>query len=90
VVALPRPLAQVEHERLVDIIGCANPELLPLARDDVNARWLEDAECEALTNALMSVFLAHSGPNDEPDRYGATGDELIGLIEMQRPGYWDQ
>lgn len=34
---------------LVDIIGQEKPELLPLARDAVNARWLDDAESEALT-----------------------------------------
>jgi hypothetical protein len=75
---------------LVDIIGQEKPELLPLARDAVNARWLDDAECEALTNALLKVFLAHLGPDDEPDRYGATADELTALIEMQRPSYWDK
>jgi hypothetical protein len=87
---LRRPLTRAEHETLIDIIGREKPELLPLARDAVNTRWLDDAECEALTSTLLNVFLAHLRPDDEPDRYGATADELTGLIEMQRPSYWNE
>jgi hypothetical protein len=63
---------------------------LPLARHAINARWLDDDECEALTSALLNVFTTHLGPDDEPDAYGAKADDLIGLIEMQRRGYWQQ
>lgn len=61
-----------------------------MARHAVNARWLDDDECETLTSALLDVFTSHLGPDDEPDAYAAKADDLIGLIEMQRPGYWQQ
>jgi hypothetical protein len=87
---LRRPLTRTEHKTLVEIIARDAPDLLPLARDAVNVRWLDDDECERLTNALLDVFRSHLRPNDEPDMYGATADDLIGLVEMQRRGYWDE
>jgi hypothetical protein len=77
-----------EHRRLVEIMGREAPDLLPLARDAVNATWLTDEECEALSSVVLRIFLAHLDPDDEPDREGAEADDLLGRIEMQRPGYW--
>jgi hypothetical protein len=90
VAALRRPLTRAEHETLIEIIAREAPDRLPLARHAVNARWLDDDECETLTSALLDVFTSHLGPDDEPDAYAAKADDLIGLIEMQRPGYWQQ
>jgi hypothetical protein len=90
VTALRRPLTRAEHDTLVEIIAREAPDHLALAQHAVNARWLDDDECETLTGALLNVFTAHLGPDDEPDTYGAKADDLIGLIQMQRPGYWQQ
>jgi hypothetical protein len=57
---------------------------------DASGVALDDDECEALTSALLNVFTARLGPDDEPDTYGAKADDVIGLIEMQRRGYWQQ
>ena len=46
----------------------AAPELTPLARDAVNARWLSTAECEALTSVLLQVLLDSLDDRDEPSR----------------------
>lgn len=70
------------------IIERVAPELLPLARDAVNARWLTTEECEALVSALLDVFLDSLDRHDEPTREGAEADDLIGRIEMQREDYW--
>ena len=72
----------------MEIIGREAPDLLPLAREAVNARWLTDEECEALTSVLLGAFLARLHPDDEPDRQGAEADDLLGRIEMQRASYW--
>jgi hypothetical protein len=86
--SLPEPLTPKEHRRLSEIIGREAPELLPLARDAVNARWLSTDECEALTNVLLRVFLDSLDRDDEPSREGAKADDLLGRIEMQRQDYW--
>ena len=72
----------------MEIIGREAPDLLPLARDAMNARWLTDEECEALTSIVLDASLAHRGPDDEPDRQGDEADHLLGRIEMQRESYW--
>lgn len=84
----PEPLTRRQHQALTDILGRDVPELLPLAEEAINQRWLEDEEVERLTSALLKIFLAHLGPDDEPDAYGARADELVGLVEMQRRAYW--
>ena len=68
--------------------GTARSLLLGLATDAVNQRWLSDEEAEALSRVALDEFLAHLGPGDEPDREGAEADDLLGMIEMQRRGYW--
>lgn len=83
----PEPVSPAEHRRLVEIIQREAPELAPLAQDAVNARWLDDDECESLTGVLLAVFTAHLDAHDEPDRDGAEADDLIGRIEIQRRGY---
>jgi hypothetical protein len=80
-------LTATEHRRLAEIVELEAPDLPPLARDAVNARWLTDEECEVLTNVLMRVFLAHLGPDDEPDRRGAEADDLLGKLQLQRASY---
>ena len=87
-VNLPEPLTTKEHRRLVGIIERVAPELLPVARDAVNARWLTTEECEALVSALLNVFLNSLGCDDEPTREGAEADDLLGRIEMQREDFW--
>jgi hypothetical protein len=64
------------------------PDLLRLASDSVNHRWLSDEECEALSRVALDEFLAHLGPDDEPDQAGVEADDLLGVIEMQRRGFW--
>ena len=88
--SLPEPLTPTEHRRLAEIVELASPDLLPLARDAVNARWLTDEECEALSSVLLGVFVADLGPNDEPDREGAEADDLLGRLQQQRAGYWNR
>ena len=85
---LPEPLTPKEHRRLIEIIGRAAPELLPVARDAVNARWLTDEEGASLTNVLLDVFLRSLDRDDEPSREGAKADDLLGRIEMQRQDHW--
>ena len=68
----------------------AAPELTPLARDAVNARWLSTAECEALTSVLLQVLLDSLDDRDEPSREGVEADTLLGRVEMQRRDYWDR
>ncbi len=85
---LPEPLTPKEHRRLIEIIGRAAPDLLPVARDAVNARWLTDEEGASLTNVLLDVFLRSLDRDDEPSREGAEADDLLGRIEMQRQDYW--
>ena len=84
----PDPLTTSEHRCLVEIIRREAPDLVPLAQDAVNARWLEDNECQALSQVLLRVFINHLGSHDEPDRQGVEADGLIGRVEMQRRGYW--
>ena len=72
------------------IINRTAPELLPLARDAVNARWLTTEECEALVSALLNVFLDPVDRDDEPTPEGAEADDLLGRIEMQREAYWNR
>lgn len=85
----PQPLTAAQHRRLVGIVERRAPDLVSLA-NQVNSRWLSDAECEALSRVALNEFLAHLGPDDEPDQAGADADELVGVIEMQRRGYWEQ
>jgi hypothetical protein len=85
----PEPLTSRERHRLVAIIEREAPELLPLAQDAVNARWLTDDEAEALNRVLLDVFLRSRDQDDEPSREGAEADDLLGRVEMQRRGYWD-
>jgi hypothetical protein len=82
------PLTPTEHRRVIEIVGREAPDLLPLARDAVNTRWLTDDECEALASVVLRVFLAHIGPDDEPDQQGVEADDLLGRIQMQRTSYW--
>ena len=82
------PLTPKELRRLVAIVEREAPNLLPVARDAINERWLTDEECEALVSVVLGVFLAHLGSDDEPDREGAEADDLLGRIEMQRASYW--
>ena len=62
----PEPLTSREHQRLVTIIEREAPELLPLAQDAVNARWLTDDEAEALNRVLLDVFLRSRDQDDDP------------------------
>ena len=87
---LPEPLTPKEHQRLVSVIDRAAPELLPLARDAVNKRWLTNEECEALVSALFGVFLDSLDQDDEPRREGTEADDLLGRVEMQREEYWSR
>jgi hypothetical protein len=84
----PEPLRPKEHRRLIEIIEREAPHLLPLARDEVNTRWLTGEECKALVNVLLDMFLRSLDLNDEPSREGAQADDLLGRIEMQRQDYW--
>lgn len=84
----PEPLTPREHRRLTEIIGRESPDLLPLARDAVNSRWLTDDECQALVDVLLNVFLDSLDRDDEPSREGAEADDLLGRTEMQRQDYW--
>ena len=86
--ALPEPLTPRERQRLVTIIQREAPNLLAIARDAVNARWLTDDEVEALNRVLLDVFLRSLDHDDEPNREGVEADNLLGRIEMQRRGYW--
>lgn len=83
----PEPLTQTQRDRLVGIVSRRAPALVSVA-EAVNRRWLTDEECEALSDVALGEFLAHLGPNDEPDREGREADDLLGLIEMQRRSYW--
>ncbi|MFN8130805.1 MAG: hypothetical protein U0R70_04580 [Solirubrobacteraceae bacterium] len=85
--SLPAPLTSREHQRLVAVIEREAPELLAIARDAVNTRWLADDEAEALNRVLLDAFLA-SGHDGEPSREGAEADDLAGRVEMQRRSYW--
>jgi hypothetical protein len=86
----PEPLTARERQRLIAIIEREAPELLPIARDGVNARWLTDDEAEALNRVLLDVFLRSRDQDDEPSREDAEADDLLGRVEMQRRGYWDR
>lgn len=85
----PQPLTPTQHMRLVGILEQRAPDLLPLA-GEVNRRWLSDEECEALSAVALGEFIDHLGPDDEPDGAGVDADELWGVIEMQRRGYWQE
>ena len=86
--APPDPLTTKEHRRLIEIISRVAPNLVPLARDEVNTRWLTEDECEALTAALENVFLESLDRDNETTGEGAEADDLLGRLEMQRRGYW--
>lgn len=86
----PQPLTSREHQRLVAIIERESPELLPIARDAVNSRWLTDDEAGAVNRVLLDVFLRSLDEDDEPSREGVEADDLLGRVEMQRRGYWDR
>ena len=86
----PEPLTPAQYGRLLRIVERRAPDLLPMAAEDVNERWLSEAECEALARVALDEFLDHLGPDDEPDRKGVEADELMGVIEMQRWSYWDR
>lgn len=83
-----KPLTPVQHQRLIALVERRAPDLRGLVADAVNQRWLFDDECEALSRVALAEFLAHLGPDDEPDREGVEADELLGVIEMQRRGFW--
>ncbi|HMJ32315.1 MAG TPA: hypothetical protein VK501_00245 [Baekduia sp.] len=83
----PQPLTLAQRSRLVAIVERRAPALLPLA-GEINRRWLSDEECEALSRLALNEFLDHLGPDDEPDRAGVDADELVGVLEMHRRGYW--
>jgi hypothetical protein len=77
-----------QHQRLVEIVRRHRPELLTLARDEVNTRWLTDDEAHSLSDVLLAVFLDHLGDADEPDAEAAAADDLVGLVEMQREAFF--
>lgn len=85
---LPEPLSPRERRRLVEIIEVEAPELVPIARDAVNVRWLTDDEVEALNRVLLGVLLRSLDNDDEPDPKGVEADSLLGRLEMQRRAYW--
>lgn len=85
-----QPLTPREHERLVGIIEREAPELLDIARDAVNIRWLTDDEAGALNRVLLDVFLRSLDQDDEPSRERVEADGLLGSVEMQRRGYWER
>jgi len=58
----PEPLTPIEHRLLVDIVGRESPELLPLARDAVNMRWLTDEECESLKSVVLGALSTTLAP----------------------------
>lgn len=86
--SLPEPLTPKEHRRLSEIVAREAPHLLPLARDEVNVRWLTSEECSALVNVLVNVFRESLDKDGDPTREGAEADDLLGRIEMQREDYW--
>jgi hypothetical protein len=86
----PEPLTPREHQRLVAIIDREAPELLAMAQNAVNGRWLTNGEAEALNRVLLDVFLRSLDQDDEPSREGVEADDLLGRVEMQRRGYWDR
>ena len=86
--SLPEPLTPKEHRRLIEIVRREAPDLLPLAREAVNARWLSTDECKALTDVLLGVFLDSRDRDQSPTREGVEADDLLGRIEMQRQDYW--
>ena len=83
-----QPLTSVQHRWLIALVQRRAPDLRALATDAVNQRWLSDDECEALSRVALDEFLAHLGPDDEPDREGVKADDLLGVIEMQRRSFW--
>lgn len=85
---LTEPLTTKEHRRLVEIIGRAAPDLVSLARDAVNTRWLTDDEVESLVSALLDVFLDSRDQDDEAWREGVDADDLLGRIAKQRLSFW--
>ena len=78
----------MQHARLVALVERRAPDLRPIAAHAVNQRWLSDSEAEALSDVALQEFLDHLGPDDEPDQEGVDADDLLGVIEMQRRGYW--
>lgn len=82
-----QPLTSSQHLRLIKLVEGRAPDLRALATDAVNQRWLSDEECEALSRVALDEFLAHLGPDDEPDREGVEADDLLGIIEMQRRSF---
>jgi hypothetical protein len=84
----PEPLSPREQRRLIGIIEVEAPDLVPIARDAVNARWFTDDEVEALNRVLLNVFLRSLDRDDEPDAKGVEADNLLGRVEMQRRAYW--
>lgn len=83
-----RPLTSRQHLRLIRLVERRASDLRALATDAVNQRWLSDDECKALSRVALDEFLAHLGPDDEPDREGVEADDLLGVIEMQRRSFW--
>jgi len=83
----PQPLTRLQSRRLARIVRRRAPDLVPTA-EAVNQRWLSDEECEALSRVTRAEFLDHLGPNDQPDQEGVDADDLLGVIEMQRRGFW--
>lgn len=85
-----QPLTPREHGLLVGIMEREAPDLLDVARDAVNTRWLTDEEAEALNRVLLDVFLRSLGQDDGPSREGVEADGLLGSVEMQRRGFWER
>jgi hypothetical protein len=86
--APPDPLTPKEHHRLIEIVDRVAPDLVPLARDVVNMRWLTEDECKALTAPLDEVLMDFLGRDDETSREGDEVDDVLGRLEMQRRDYW--
>jgi hypothetical protein len=85
----PQPLDTRQHRLLIEIIGRHAPHLLPLARDEVNHRFLSEEEGADLVEVLFAVFVDSLDEDDEPSREGAAADDLIAAINMQERSYWE-
>jgi hypothetical protein len=83
----PEPFTRLQYRRLARIVRRRAPDLLPTA-EAVNQRWLSDEECEALSRVALAELLDHLDPDDEPDQEGVDADDLLGVIETQRRGFW--
>lgn len=85
--SLPEPLSPKEQRRLIEVVEREAPNLVSVARDAVNVRWLSDDEVVALKGVLLDVFLRSLDRHDEPDAEGAEADRLSGRVELQGRAY---